>query len=601
MDFCKEKDSFCYICGHFVVKRNKRKRNDKFVELYRNYYEMEWIDELYTPNIGCSACYTSLVRWSENRNKKPKYKHPVMWFNPGEHDESECYFCVNKTTEAINKKKVYNGTLHAHLPVEHRIDSPPTNVYEDVSEQPADAMDIDVDVDNDLDIDICTDPEQPSASSYVPSHLGAINIGPKLVTQPRLDNMCRRLELSQRKSQLLASMLKEDNLLSSEVTIISQKHRQAAYIPFFQTEGDLTFCKDINALMEKMEINYDVEDWRLFIDASASGLKTILLHNDNAFLPVPIAYSKVLKETHDSMRLIFEKIKYNEHKWDVSGDLKVVALIMGLQLGRTKNACFICTWISTAKIDHYHATWEKRSTFITGEMNIRFNSLVPPEKILLPTLHIKLGLVSAFIRKMNKQDDAFKYLGVLFPRLSLAKREAGISYVVDRYNQFLNKRISKHLGSLNGPDIRKLVASDKFIGLLSPFEREAFNNMKAVFNNFLGNHRAENYRDIVHNMLMSFSQLKINMTPKMHYLHQHLDFFRDHLGKISDEHGERFHQQIKLIEERFRGKRIENMLAEFIWYSMEEQEEEQQLHAGRLLRTRSSVSLRSDRLALLDM
>lgn len=125
--------------------------------------------------------------------------------------------------------------------------------------------------------------------------------------------------------------------------------------------------------------------------------------------------------------------------------------------------------------------------------------------------------------------------------------------------------------------------------------------MKAVFSNFLGNHRAENYREIVHDMLMSFSRLKINMTPKMHYLHQHLDFFRDHLGKISDEHGERFHQQIKLIEKRFRGKKIENMLAEFIWYSIEEQEEQEQLHAGRLIRTRSSVLLRSDQLSLFGL
>lgn len=177
--------------------------------------------------------------------------------------------------------------------------------------------------------------------------------------------------------------------------------------------------------MAALDIDYDVADWRLFIDASKSGLKAILLHNDHAYMPVPVGYSRVLKETYASMQLILKKIKYEEHDWDVSGDLKVVALIMGLQLGRTKNACFICTWCSTAKIDHYSATWEKRSEFTIGMMNVKEKTLVPPEKILLPTLHIKLGLIGSFVRRMNKEDDAFKYLKVLFNRLSIAKIKAG--------------------------------------------------------------------------------------------------------------------------------------------------------------------------------
>lgn len=165
----------------------------------------------------------------------------------------------------------------------------------------------------------------------------------------------------------------------------------------------------------------------------------------------------------------------------------------------------------------------------------------------------------------------------------------------------VNILLNLYAGVLNGPDIRKLIASDKFLTLLSPFEREGFINIKSVIQNFLGNHRAPNYKELIHNMMMSFQRLKINMSPKIHYLHQHLDFFKDNLGKISDEHGERFHQQIKLIEQRFQGKRLENMLAEFIWYSMEEQEEGYNVEVGQLYRTRSSTSLRSDRLSLLNL
>lgn len=203
------------------------------------------------------------------------------------------------------------------------------------------------------------------------------------------------------------------------------KNRQAIYAPHFKTEDNVSYCFNVNGLMEALNIVYEVTDWRLFIDASKSGLKGVLLHNDNAYMPVPIAYSRLLKETHSSMKLIFEKFQCEEHKWDVSADLKVVALVMGLQLGRTRNSCFICTWISTAKIDHYTATWEKRKTYEIGVMNVQHNRLIPPDKILLPTLHIKLGLISSFIRKMDKLSEAFKYLTILFPKLSLAKLKAG--------------------------------------------------------------------------------------------------------------------------------------------------------------------------------
>ena len=37
---------------------------------------------------------------------------------------------------------------------------------------------------------------------------------------------------------------------------------------------------------------------------------------------------------------------------------------------------------------------------------------------------------------------------------------------------------------------------------------------------------------------------------KMHFLHSHLEFFSENNGDFSDEHGERFHLEIKLVEER---------------------------------------------------
>lgn len=420
MVLCDKKDLFCFICGKFTIKRNRRARTDKFVELYRAYYQIEWSDDKpYFPAFGCSTCYTGLIRWSKKEQLKLKYKAPAMWFNPSdEHNELECYYCINFSLgfNAANKDSMtYTATLYVSLPVEHTEITPPMDVPDDIVEQNIeDAMEIDT---------IADVPSGPSTSSYVPSHQIPGKV--KLITQQYLNNMCRTLELSQRKSEELASMLKENNLLEENVSISSPRKRQAVFIPYFKTENELTFCCDLNGLMDELHIIYDSGDWRFFIDSSKSGLKGVLLHNDNAYMPIPIAYSRTLKETHDTMKLIFEKIKYNDEKWDVSGDFKVIALVMGLQLGRTKNSCFICTFISTAKIDHYEATWEKRSAFEIGIMNVVRTQLVPPEKILLPTLHIKLGLVTNFIKALNKDEEAFKYLAVLFPKLSKAKISAG--------------------------------------------------------------------------------------------------------------------------------------------------------------------------------
>jgi len=45
------------------------------------------------------------------------------------------------------------------------------------------------------------------------------------------------------------------------------------------------------------------------------------------------------------------------------------------------------------------------------------------------------------------------------------------------------------------------------------------------------------------------------MSLKIHLLDSHLDFFPDSLGAVSDEHGERFHQDISALEKRYQGQR----------------------------------------------
>ncbi|KDR12357.1 hypothetical protein L798_13781, partial [Zootermopsis nevadensis] len=52
---------------------------------------------------------------------------------------------------------------------------------------------------------------------------------------------------------------------------------------------------------------------------------------------------------------------------------------------------------------------------------------------------------------------------------------------------------------------------------------------------------------------------------KMHFLHSHLDFFPSNFGAVSDEHGERFHQDISAMEQRYKSKWSAAMLADYCW------------------------------------
>ncbi|UYV72105.1 hypothetical protein LAZ67_9001826 [Cordylochernes scorpioides] len=77
--------------------------------------------------------------------------------------------------------------------------------------------------------------------------------------------------------------------------------------------------------------------------------------------------------------------------------------------------------------------------------------------------------------------------------------------------------------------------------------------------------KVENYRDIVNDLLISYKALGFNMSLKIHFLHSHLDFLPDNLGVVSDEHGERFHQDTSSMEKRYQGKWSPGMLADFCW------------------------------------
>ena len=266
--------------------------------------------------------------------------------------------------------------------------------------------------------------------------------------------------LSKQQSELLASRLKQWNLVQEDVRITSFRNRNKDLAFFFDTENKLCYCTNIPGLFTSFGLPQNPSDWRLFIDSSKRSLKGVLLRNGNKYPSILIAHSVYLKESYDNMELLLEAIKYSEYQWILCGDLKVIGLLMGMQAGFTKYCCFLCLWDSWAVSQHYkQKDWGSRNTFVPGNHSLKENPLVDMNKVLLPPFHIKLSLMKNFVKALHKNGTAFQHLSTVFPGLSAIKLKEGIFV---------------------GPQIREVLKDTDFEELLNLKElrtREAFKSV----------------------------------------------------------------------------------------------------------------------------
>lgn len=527
-------DSFCYICGLFTDKRYKTVLSPLVKTAYFHYFgcKVGDQDKDWAPHVSCKRCATYLREWLHGKRKSMPFAVPMIWREQSNHLD-DCYFCQTNISGISKKSKhkiIYPDTQSAIKPVKHNNDLP-------VPVPPVDksVRDFDDDSVNHLDIDEEID------ACFTPSK----STNPHFLAQGDLNDLCRDLSLSQRQSELLASRLSEWNLLQTDVRITAFRQRGAKASKYFSSRDGLCYCCDIEGLFCYLNMNHDPTQWRLFIDSSKRSLKAVLLHNGNNYPSVPVGHSVHLTENYENMKTLLDAINYSNYEWQICGDLKVVGILLGMQKGFTKYCCFLCLWDSRATKDHYDKTdWPKRESFIPGERSISHQPLVSPEKILLPPLHIKLGLMKNFVKALDKDGPAFTYLRQRFPHLSDAKVKEGI---------FI------------GPQIKAMLTDDAFLSQMTPVERRAWSAFKDVCSNFLGNKKSPNYAELVENLLASYRQLGARMSLKIHFLHNHLYFFPDNLGAVSDEHGERFHQDILQMERNYQGRWDPAMLGDFCW------------------------------------
>lgn len=392
------------------------------------------------------------------------FDEPAIWRVPLCH-QTNCYFCLTEITQTGRHRKVNYANVDSFTkPIPHSEIVPlpvcpkrkmiEEDVFEDNDE-------------NDLDFK----PEKH----------------PIQFSQAELNDLIRDLDLSKEKSELLVSRLKEKNCVKSEVKTTLYRSRHLQFSSFYTKKDNICYCHDINGLMLEFGDDYDAKDWRLFIDSNTSSLKAVLLHNGNKKPSIPLAHAVNIKESYESMEKVLDVIQYDKQKWKICADLKVVALVTGLQPGFTKFNCFLCKWDSRAKSLHYiQKDWPKRLEFNIGQDNVKNKPLVNKDMIILPPLHIKLGLFKNFIKALKNNQAVFLYLKSIFPYLSDAKISEGIFV---------------------GPEIRKIINDTKFESILKEDELRAWNSFRSVVSGFLGNVKSSNYKSLIDSLLVNYKQL----------------------------------------------------------------------------------------------
>ena len=434
--------------------------------------------------------------WLRGEKRSLKFSYPRVWLEPTGHS-TNCYFCVvdvskrrkGKNAAPVNYPDISSSIAPIPYCSKYSVPVPPgpDEVQDDNSDEMEQMEAEDMDY----------QPKVPEKTPHFPN-------------QKVVNDLIRDMGLTKSNAELFISRMKQWHLVKEEVRVTSQRSRHEPFSDFYTLRDGLCFCHDVPGLFDAIGVPFVPKEWRLFIDSSSTSLKAVLSHNGNKFPTLPLAHSVTLKEYYYSVKVLLEALKYDEHKWEIIGDFKMVAFLLGLQAGFIKFQCFLCLWGSRATSEHYRRkNWEQRTEFVVGSRNVMWEPLVDPRNVLMPPLHIKLGLMKQFVKALNQKSDAFNYLLEFFPKLSEAKIKSGIFV---------------------GPQIKKIFKLTEFSDKLSKTERTAWNCFKAVVQGFLGNYRAENYQQLVQDLIKAFNAMGCRMSLKLHMLDAHLEKFKDNVG-----------------------------------------------------------------------
>ena len=198
-------------------------------------------DKPWAPHIVCKTCVEQLRQWTKKSRKGLKFAIPMVWREPKDHC-TDCYFCAVKTMGMNRKNKKlleYPNLASAIRPILHSPE-PPIPGFESLPE-----LDLLSDSENDAS---STDSNSLDNDDFHPTVLPRL-----LFSHGELNELARDLNLSKESSELVASKLKEKNMLEPGTQITFYRKRHYEFLPYF-TRENVVYCNNAGGLLEKLGI-----------------------------------------------------------------------------------------------------------------------------------------------------------------------------------------------------------------------------------------------------------------------------------------------------------------------------------------------------------
>ena len=394
------------------------------------------------------------------------------------------------------------------------------------------------------------------------------------INQADMNDLVRVLNLDKSKSEILVSMIKRllrrFGKFGIKFNVSFFRNRTEELKQFFKMFDEFTvYLHDVSGFLQHIGVAYNSTEWRLFMDSSLSSFKACLIFNRRSSSAkkcpvIPLVYSTNLTESYEDLGKVLCMINYHREQWLICCDLKITNCLMGLMGGSCKYSCLFCVWDSRARSEHYEKkSYSERVYLPTVNPNEKppFNQIKPPlvniDRILLPPLHLKLGVWSQLVKALVPSSKTVRGISIV--------KEGNPAAI-----EFLHKLICKSdaklaAGQFTGPEIRKVIKNrSEFVKVLSGLEKKCFLNFVKVVENFFGNFKSDNHQQLIERMIRDFKELNVLMSVKLHYLHCHLDKFRESCGGYGEEQGENFHKEMSVFERRYKGK-IYEMFVDYAW------------------------------------
>ena len=98
-------------------------------------------------------------------------------------------------------------------------------------------------------------------------------------------------------------------------------------------------------------------------------------------------------------------------------------------------------------------------------------------------------------------------------------------------------------------NIKKLIKEFEFLNSVNDLELRAWASLFLLRKKLRWQSPSRKQQIISENLLKSLQNIRANISIKVHFVHSHLDKFSDDCGDVSNEQGERFHQDIEIMKD----------------------------------------------------